>query len=257
MVPIYITLFICAIFAGLLVYRYDLYEREPWWMIALAVLGGAGVMVFCGWWEDLTLDWIGHRTFEPRTIAIVAATHEELARFVIVVLLAFIFNRQVNDPMDGIIYGSMAGLGMAVNESLFYLDLIPPKGDSLPPSELVRLTGHLVMGGIGGFGVGVAVMRNRRAVWVVPGCLLLAIGLHFMWDWIAFDCLRGAGRTPVHIIGAISVMLFGLLFYGMLVVVGSDWSRRVFAPHSTKVLWGWPVTVMLELVRGKKEHDPV
>lgn len=249
--PIYITLLVCAVLAGLLVYRYDLYEREPWWMIAIAILGGAGAMEFCGWWEDLTLEWIGTNIYAPTTIATVAATHEELARFIVVLLLAWLFRRQVNDPMDGLIYGSMVGLGMAVNESLFYLDLIPPRTSFLPPGEFVRLMGHLVMGGIGGFGVGVAVMRNRRAWWVVPGCLAIAMLLHFLWDWIAFTSAQRPGREPLHIVGAISVMLFGLLFYGMLVVVGSDWSRRIFAPHSTKVLWGWPVTVMLDVL-GRK-----
>src|SRR5690606_25711844 len=177
-------------------------------------LGGAGAMWFCGWWEDQTLSWLGGPIYAPATLALVAATHEELARFVVVVMLAFVFKRQVNDPMDGLIYGSMAGLGMAVNESLFYLDLIPPKSSVMPPSELIRLTGHLVMGGIGGFGVGVAVMRERRALWVAPGCLLVATGLHFVWDWIAFTSLI-EGRTGLHIFGAVAVMLYGLLFYGM------------------------------------------
>ena len=32
---LYVTLALCLAFAGLLVYRYDVYEREPWCMVVL------------------------------------------------------------------------------------------------------------------------------------------------------------------------------------------------------------------------------
>ena len=34
---LYVTLAVCTVLAGLLVYRYDLYEREPWYMALIAV----------------------------------------------------------------------------------------------------------------------------------------------------------------------------------------------------------------------------
>ena len=41
----------------------------------------------------------------------------------LVVALALLIPSQFNDPMDGIIYGSLIGLGMAVLESIDYLNL--------------------------------------------------------------------------------------------------------------------------------------
>ena len=35
-----------------------------------------------------------------------------------------------------------------------------------------------------------------------------------------------------------------LFVYGMLVVIGADWSAQVFHPHTAKQLWGWPLDVV-------------
>lgn len=46
---VYLTLGLCAVFAAALVWRYDLYEREPWYMVLLAVASGIGAMEGIGW----------------------------------------------------------------------------------------------------------------------------------------------------------------------------------------------------------------
>ena len=38
------TLILCAVLAGLLVYRYDLYEQEPWYLLVIMAVIGAGAM---------------------------------------------------------------------------------------------------------------------------------------------------------------------------------------------------------------------
>lgn len=47
MSPIHITLLASAIVAAVLVVRYDLYEREPWWMLVLAA--PASTATLWGW----------------------------------------------------------------------------------------------------------------------------------------------------------------------------------------------------------------
>ncbi len=151
--------------------------------------------------------------------------------------------------MDGIIYGSIVGLGMAVTESVYYMSLTawppPPEGPFIPPTEIVRLCGHLVMGGITGFAVGMMRMEMKRWFAVLLGCVSISMTMHFLWDWIAFDAaMRGAMLSWQTIIAA-AMMLFGMVFYGVLVVIGSDWSRREFAPHSARSLWKWPFTLLV------------
>ncbi len=41
---LYVTLALCALLAGLLVYRYDMYDREPWYMMVTAIVVGATAM---------------------------------------------------------------------------------------------------------------------------------------------------------------------------------------------------------------------
>src|SRR5690606_3183208 len=93
-----------------------------------------------------------------------AAVTEELAKLAVVWAIALLWRRQFNDPMDGLIYGSFAGLGCAIEESVG-LHGWPTGAALLPLQEPIRLLGHLVMGGIGGFAVGL--WRIRFAPWPV------------------------------------------------------------------------------------------
>ncbi len=242
---LYISLIVCAVLAAMLVYRYDMYEREPWYMLLVTAAIGAAAMWLMGYLEDLTLGLFGLAPRPVVIVVIVAATHEELARLAIVVGLALLAPKQFNDPMDGIIYGSMAGIGMAVTESIFYLDLWQWPGPLPPPTEVIRLTGHLVMAGITGFAVGMARMSMPRWPAALLGCLTVSIGLHFAWDWIALNANLAGHMQWWQTVAAITLMIAGILFYGVLVVIGADWSRQVFARRSMRTLWSWPFTLLL------------
>ena len=249
---VYATMVLGAILVGGLVYRYDMYEKEPWYMLAGTAALGAATMWLLGYLEDLSLSFFP----PPRTsvvIAAVAATHEEFAKLGIVLVIALAIPSQLNDPMDGIIYGSIAGLGMAVEESVFYMSFSNPQGFLLPPSEVVRLVCHPLMGGICGFAIGMKRMQMSAWPSVLAGCMTLSLTFHFLWDWVAFSALfEGDKRWWPHIASAL-LMLAGILFYGGLVEIASDWSRQVFAPHGARSLWGWPLSLLIK--RKHPAHD--
>jgi RsiW-degrading membrane proteinase PrsW (M82 family) len=231
-----IAVALCAFLAALLVYRYDLYNREPWYALAVAVGLGALAMRLAAYLELPALGLVE----APAGRAVVAATHEELARLASVWALAFLFRRHFDDPMDGIIYGSMVGLGMGLEESFYLLNLARAPNVLTLPVELVRLLGHLVMGGIAGFGVGLAAVRTagwRRALAVSFG---LALALHFSWDFVALSSSDGATLPPLHSLAAAGIMLAGIALYGALVLLASRLSKAAFAPASVRSLWGWP-----------------
>ena len=189
-VILYATLGACAVLAALLVYRWDMYEREPWYMVLVAAALGAAAMWVAGVAEEWTYEQLEPAMSANAVIAAVASTHEEIARLLVVAGLAVFVPRQFNDPMDGIIYGSLLGLGMAIDESLFYLQLWGVEGALPPASEPVRFCGHLVMGGISGYGVGLARMRLSRWWLVLAGCVGVSMTIHFLWDWLAFSAIR-------------------------------------------------------------------
>jgi protease PrsW len=240
MVALYGTLLACALAAAFLVVRYDMYEREPWPMLVACALAGGVAMWVLGDVEDWTLDRLGGPAAGPAVLAAIAAVEEELTRFAIVALLALLLPAMLDDPMDGIIYGSIVGLGMAVGESIQFLQLSGYAGTTLPPAEPVRLLGHLVLGGIGGYGIGLARIGAPGWPRLVVACLGISIAIHFVWDWIAFTSADRGTISTRETAAAIGLMLFGMGLYGLLVARGAAASRALFSPESPRMLWGWP-----------------
>jgi len=228
---LYATLAICALGAAVLVYRYDLYDREPLPLVVLVIGLGALAMGLAGRVELFVFERL--RLEAPAAQAAVASFVEETGKLVAVLAVALLARRAADDPMDGLIYGSLAGLGAALEEGVAVLRALPSGTSWLPPEELVRLCGHLVMGGLAGFGVGRA--RRRDAGW--PGALafgfVCALVLHFCWDTLSLQAAHfPEGPSRPALLGA-ALMLGGLLLYGRLVVVASGWSQQVFAPGGT------------------------
>jgi RsiW-degrading membrane proteinase PrsW (M82 family) len=237
-VILYGTLALCALGAAFLVYRHDLYDREPAWLLLVTVGLGASSMNVAGLVETHALVWSGVTTRVG--IAGLAALVEELAKLVVVVMVALCARKQFNDPLDGLVYGSMAGLGAAVEESVFYLRTEPLPAPVLPPVEAVRLCDHLIMGGIGGFALGMAVTGRKSWPLALVGGFGAATGLHFAWDWLSMSSTEEGVLGPGHTLSAVTLMLGGLVLYATLTSLGSGWSHALFAPDRPAILWGWP-----------------
>jgi protease PrsW len=235
---LYGTLILCALTVGVIVYRYDLYDREPLLLLALAVALGMGAMELAGKAEVYWLVRAGHGALENRWIVSgLASSHEELAKALVVLVIALVFRRAFNDPMDGLIYGSFAGLGAAIDESIHVVRDLDP-GEGLPPAEIVRVFGHLVMGGIGGFGLGLVRLRWWWPL-IAIGTLGLAMALHFAWDVAAVPANDSGTMTTAQRGVASGVMLAGMAIYWGMVHVGSRLSRAMFGGRHD-VMWAWP-----------------
>ena len=230
---LYATLALCAAVTGVVVYRYDLYDREPWWLLGVCAALAAGAMTTAGRLESLLFrSWTAPG---DAATALLAAAVEELAKLGVVAAIAFVDRRDFNDPLDGLVYGSMAGLGAAVEESAAFLRGASHAPTLLPGSEVVRIAGHLVMGGIGAFGLGPLRLGRRRAwAWLVFG-LAAAIALHFLWDWMSLRSVTP--RSTAATLRAAGLMLVGLALWRRLVTLGLSWSQAVFAsdPHDRSI----------------------
>lgn len=96
--------------------RHDDHEREPWPLVALAI--GLGALVTFGvlW----TRPWLEHLLHPASAVVeafvVTAAAEEAWKLLALVPLLAL---REVDEPLDGAIYGAAVGLGFAAAENLW------------------------------------------------------------------------------------------------------------------------------------------
>jgi protease PrsW len=127
--------------------------------------------------------------------ALSAPLNEELLKACGVVMIVLAAPLAINGPLDGLIYGALTGLGFQVTENVIYgLNSIVTSGATHPAqavlnSVLVRvgttgLGSHWTMTAVAGAGIGYLVAHSRRGGEPAPaiGCLLLAIGMHLLFD---------------------------------------------------------------------------
>jgi RsiW-degrading membrane proteinase PrsW (M82 family) len=182
----------------LAIYLLDLYEREPmslvlgalvWGAVAATVLSGIANE---GW--SLVVARVGGPVFAAEwTAALTAPFVEETLKLSGVVLIYLIARDEMDDVMDGFVYGAMVGLGFALVEDVFYFIAIfggTPGG--VLAGFYVRvvssgLYGHVLYTGLAGMGVAYFVSRRgevtfvRRLV-VAVGLFAAAVAAHSLWN---------------------------------------------------------------------------
>ena len=220
---IYVLMFACAAGLAAFIYRYDLHEKEPWYMVLLAVGMGFCSMWLAGMLEDFTLVRLAITRNQFAARAAVVAHIESLARIAMVLSVAWLFRPRFTDPLDGLMYGTLGGLGMAIEESLLYLSLAPATPHTLGV-EVVRLFAHSLMGGLVGFAVGQWVRPTSKPhpkPILTAGCLAVAVLVHFSWDFIAY---QASHRALLRVLPML-LMLALMLVWGGLVAYASEQAR--------------------------------
>jgi RsiW-degrading membrane proteinase PrsW (M82 family) len=183
---------------AVLVYLLDLYEREPiplliaafvWGAVAattLASIGNAG-------WGIVVARLAGPEFASRWTAALTAPFVEEILKGVGVVLIVLIARDEVDDVMDGFVYGALCGLGFTVVEDVFYfIAVFGGDVEGVLRGFFVRviasgLYSHVLYTGL--VGMAIAIVTTRREERPLRGRLRLAGSLagaavfgHFLWD---------------------------------------------------------------------------
>ena len=128
--PLLVSLFfgfVPMFFFAAIVYWLDRYEKEPrvllgatfFWGVVIAAGGafiintafGIGIYVFTG----------SEGAAEIGTTSIVAPIVEEFLKGLAVAIVFFLFYKEFDSILDGIIYGSIAALGFAATENTLYI----------------------------------------------------------------------------------------------------------------------------------------
>jgi RsiW-degrading membrane proteinase PrsW (M82 family) len=187
---------------GVLIYRLDLYEREPVSLVIGAFLWGAlaatALALDASGWDQLLARAVGQDVAARWGPALTAPVTEELLTAAGVVLIALIARDEIDDVMDGFVYGALCGLGFAVVEDVVYF--MAAFGGS-PTGVLegfyVRiissgLYGHVLYTGLTGMGIGYVVSRRDdvptgKRVGIGITLFLAGVVGHAIWNAPVLD----------------------------------------------------------------------
>lgn len=172
-------------------YLRDRYNREPVLPLLFTFLLGCAALVpamLCSWGLQLLSGW---RSSTPNLLAaflgalLVVGLVEELWKFLVVRLYSW-YQREFNEPYDGIMYSIMAALGFATVENVLYV-LRHGAGVGVLRA-LLAVPGHAFYGVLMGFFLGEARFARTRlsAAFLALLGLGLAILAHGVYDFIVF-----------------------------------------------------------------------
>lgn len=181
------TLLILAIapalaFCGYVIHK-DRFEKEPMWLMVLAFCFGifsvfpAGVSSVMG---SQLFDVSGSFINTGLYAFLVVALSEEFAKFFF--LRYILFNRnEFNEPLDGIVYAVMIGMGFAAFENLLY---VTDGGIGVALLRMVTaIPAHAIFAVVMGYHVGLAKFDLTHKSELLRKGLIYPILLHGAYDF--------------------------------------------------------------------------
>jgi len=179
---------------ALLLWWFDRYEKEPLGLLLAAFLWGAAPAIVFSLIAELILDIPIAYFVEPVAANLIGATivapvAEEVFKGVALLLLLLFFRREIDSPLDGIIYGGLVGFGFAAVENVFYFAsaLLESGAGGLALLTVFRAfffgLNHALFTGLAGLGIALARTAPNWAVKIgapVVGLLagMTAHGIH-------------------------------------------------------------------------------
>jgi protease PrsW len=200
----WLLLAIYALPVFVLIYRLDLYEREP---VSLALgafawgaLAATTLSLQAGGWDQVVAEAFGTEFSGRWGAAVSPPIVEETLKGVGVVLIYLIARDELDDVMDGFVYGALCGLGFAVVEDvLFFMAAFGGTPAGVLEGFYVRvlssgLYGHVLYTGLVGMGIGYVVTRRTqvplgRRLLVAAGLCGLAVAAHALWNSPVLDLM--------------------------------------------------------------------
>jgi protease PrsW len=225
------------------VYLLDLYEREPPSLVLAALAYGAVCATTLagaanGGWAAVLARLTGPDFAARWSAALTAPWTEELIKGCGVVLIYLIASSELDDIMDGFVYGAMIGLGFAVVEDVLYFVLPGGGAGGVLGGFFVRviaggLYGHVLYSGLVGMGIAWFVTRRadsgpaRRAA-VAAAISALAVAAHFLWNSPWLNLFPDAGTLGPRELGQVllATTVKGAPFLAVLVVLLALARRR-------------------------------
>jgi protease PrsW len=210
-----------------IVYWLDRYEKEPLRLLAIALLFGAILAPLVAVLLEDALD-VRSSAFVSTAIPFgqltaVTPILEEVIRGLAILVVFFLVRYEVDDLLDGMVYGAVVGIGFGMAANFWAILQAPNFGQSITPQLpgiMVAGFNHVFYGAV--IGVIIATARRgtlaRLAGAAVVG-VAVAAGLHLVHDYLP-KWLSSGNAQPGSAAGVISNIpnFFGLVGLAVLVV---------------------------------------
>jgi RsiW-degrading membrane proteinase PrsW (M82 family) len=110
---------------ALVLWWFDRYEKEPLGLLIAAFLWGAVPAIVFSLVTQLALDvpisyFVSPLASDLIGATVIAPVTEEVFKGGALLLLLLFFRKEIDSPLDGIIYGGLVGFGFAAVENVFY-----------------------------------------------------------------------------------------------------------------------------------------
>ncbi|NMB38230.1 MAG: PrsW family intramembrane metalloprotease [Firmicutes bacterium] len=183
----FVVVVLASLIPGLLWVRYfylqDRFEPEPFFLLVRVFLAGAASVVFAALLEYPFSSFLTQEhslTTKAIMSFLVIGLGEEFFKAAAVYFAAF-KSYELNEPMDGIIYGITAGIGFSVVENILYTAAF---GLSIVPFRAFTASlAHACFSGIFGAFCGRAKFGQEPHTDLIKG-LLIAAFMHGLYDFI-------------------------------------------------------------------------
>ncbi|MCD6564125.1 MAG: PrsW family intramembrane metalloprotease [Thermoproteales archaeon] len=168
--------------------KVDRYEPEPFWILALAFGWGAASTLIAILLNDILIPFFGGW-------AGAAAFVEEPSKILGIYLLAINprLGKELNDHLDGLLYGALAGLGFGFVENILYISRGLAMGNWLIIALRAITVGmHMFCTGLIGWWIGYLKVTNKQInIYNILPALLFAIFIHMTWNTVTYLGLLG------------------------------------------------------------------
>jgi RsiW-degrading membrane proteinase PrsW (M82 family) len=173
---------------ALFVYLRDQHRPEPIWLVTISFLLGIiafGINLLLSWYPNHLFQGGDETIFQKAIhVFLVIAIPEELCKFWMVLLLMSRTKKYFSEPIDGIVYTVMVGMGFACVENLVYV--MEHGAGSGILRMFSAIPAHAMLGIIMGFHLGIARFTRRKKVRYMIMALIIPIGMHGMYNLFLF-----------------------------------------------------------------------
>ncbi len=245
----------------LVIYLLDLYEREPISILAAGLLWGGIVATTLSMYtntplSELVFKLTGDAVFtQDWSAALTAPFVEEGFKALGIVLLVSLARAEMDDILDGFIWGATIGIGFLLVEDVFYfVRAYAAAGgsfDGIVEIFFIRIVGagpysHFLYTGLVGMGIAFYetrgdVPRGRR---LLAGAALAAagVGAHFFWNSPLLVELLGEGSPLEWLVYMTAKGLPMLIGLALLIRLARGRERRWFERFAAVGVEGGTIT---------------